>query len=142
MKRIFTRVAILQLALLMMLSPVMASNFSEPVPASNPSEPSSAEVKAALSEFKSLSHKERRMRIKEAKKELRKFKADKKSGKAAETSTVLLVILAILLPPLAVYLHEDEINSRFWISLVLTLLFWIPGVIYALIVVLSPNTGQ
>ena len=142
MKRIFTRLAILQLALLVMLSPVMASNFSEPVPASNPSEPSAAEVKSAITEFKSLSHRERRMRIKEAKKELRKFKADKKSGRAAETSTVLLVILAILLPPLAVYLHEDEINSRFWISLVLTLLFWIPGVIYALIVVLSPEKGQ
>jgi len=48
---------------------------------------------------------------------------------------VLLIILAILLPPLAVYLHQGEINSKFWISLLLTLLFFIPGVIYALLVV-------
>jgi len=48
-----------------------------------------------------------------------------------------LVILAILLPPLAVYLHQGEINTKFWISLILTLLFFIPGIIYALIVVLG-----
>jgi len=41
------------------------------------------------------------------------------------------------LPPLAVYLHEGVINSKFWISLLLTLLFWLPGVIYALIVILG-----
>jgi uncharacterized membrane protein YqaE (UPF0057 family) len=39
------------------------------------------------------------------------------------------------LPPLAVYLKEGEVNSRFWISVILTLLFWIPGVIFALLVV-------
>ena len=62
-----------------------------------------------------------------------------KAGKAADdtsTNTLLLVILAILLPPLAVYLHENAINGKFWLSILLTLLFWIPGVIYALIVVL------
>ena len=49
----------------------------------------------------------------------------------------LALIYAILLPPLGVYLHEGEVNTRFWISLLLTLLFFIPGVIYALIVVLG-----
>ncbi|QEC46061.1 YqaE/Pmp3 family membrane protein [Pseudobacter ginsenosidimutans] len=66
---------------------------------------------------------------------LKEYKADKRAGKAAETDQVLLAILAILLPPLAVYLKEGEINSKFWISLILTLLFWIPGVVYALLVV-------
>jgi uncharacterized membrane protein YqaE (UPF0057 family) len=33
-----------------------------------------------------------------------------------------------------VFLHEG-INNRFWISLLLTILFFIPGVIYALLVV-------
>jgi uncharacterized membrane protein YqaE (UPF0057 family) len=46
-------------------------------------------------------------------------------------STVLLVILAILLPPLAVAL-KDGIGGPFVLSIFLTLLFWIPGVIYAL----------
>ncbi|WP_315816010.1 YqaE/Pmp3 family membrane protein [Paraflavitalea speifideaquila] len=63
------------------------------------------------------------------------YKADKKAGKDAETDQVLLAILAILLPPLAVYLKEGTINSKFWISLILTLIFWIPGVVYALLVV-------
>ncbi|MBM3432010.1 MAG: YqaE/Pmp3 family membrane protein [Bacteroidetes bacterium] len=38
-------------------------------------------------------------------------------------------------PPLAVYLHQGEINSKFWISLLLTLLKWVPGVVYALLVI-------
>ncbi|MBC7919901.1 MAG: YqaE/Pmp3 family membrane protein [Ferruginibacter sp.] len=53
----------------------------------------------------------------------------------ADDDKVLEVILAIFIPPLGVYLHEDEINSKFWIDLVLTLLFFIPGVVYALLVV-------
>ena len=100
-------------------------------------EPDPAKVKSAVEELKSLSPKEKRMRVKEAKKEMKAFKIAKKAGKEPSTNTLLLVILAILLPPLAVYLHEGTINSRFWISLILTLLFWLPGVIYALIVVLG-----
>jgi uncharacterized membrane protein YqaE (UPF0057 family) len=53
-----------------------------------------------------------------------------------EISTVLLVILAILLPPLAVYLVSG-IGTDFWISLILTLLFILPGIIFALIKVLG-----
>lgn len=52
-------------------------------------------------------------------------------------NTVLLAILSILLPPLAVYLHQGEVNNKFWLSLVLTLLGWLPGIIYALVVVLG-----
>jgi uncharacterized membrane protein YqaE (UPF0057 family) len=48
---------------------------------------------------------------------------------------VVLIILAILLPPLAVYLHQGEINGKFWISVLLTLLFILPGIIYSLLVV-------
>jgi uncharacterized membrane protein YqaE (UPF0057 family) len=56
------------------------------------------------------------------------------NGLQADSSMVLLIILAILIPPLAVGLKEG-IGSRFWISLLLTLLFFLPGVIYALLVV-------
>ncbi|MBM3440709.1 MAG: YqaE/Pmp3 family membrane protein [Bacteroidetes bacterium] len=55
----------------------------------------------------------------------------------ASQNTVLLAILSILLPPLAVYLHQGEVNNKFWLSLVLTLLGWLPGIIYALVVVLG-----
>ena len=99
--------------------------------------PDPAKVKEAVAALKGLSGKERRDRIKEIKKEMREFKAHKKAGEEPSTNTLLLVILAILLPPLAVYLHQGEINNKFWISLLLTLIFWLPGVIYALIVILG-----
>ena len=135
------RLTIHLFALLIMISTVipasMAASTSEPVSATAPasSEPDPAAVKAAMKDFKSLPRSERKSRLKEAKKMFKQYKADKKAGKEAETDTVLLAILAILLPPLAVYLKEGVINSKFWISLILTLIFWIPGVIYALLVV-------
>ncbi len=107
--------------------------------ASVTTEPDPAKVKEAVDAFKNLSKKEKKERAREVKKEIKAYKAAKKSGKDADTNTLLLVILAILLPPLAVYLHEGEINNRFWISLLLTLLFWLPGVIYALIIILGDN---
>ena len=108
------------------------------IPASAVAEnPDPATVKAAIGTFNSLSKAEKKDKIRDLKKELKVFKAAKKAGNAPSTNTVLLVILAILLPPLAVYLHEGAINKKFWISLLLTLLFFVPGVIYALIVVLG-----
>lgn len=109
------------------------------VPVTSSNEPDPAKVKAAMDEFNSLSRKEKRSRVKEVKKELRAFKIAKKAGKETDTDTVLLVILAILLPPLAVYLYEGEINNRFWISLILTLLGWLPGIIYALVLILGEH---
>ena len=93
-------------------------------------------VTDAMKEFKSLSRVDRKMRIAEAKKALKDYKAQKGSGDVS-TNTLLLVILAILLPPLAVALHENGINGKFWLDLLLTLLFYLPGLIYALIVVLA-----
>jgi uncharacterized membrane protein YqaE (UPF0057 family) len=96
-------------------------------------------IAEAKTEFNSLSKQEKKSRLKEVKKMLKEHKQNVKKGAAKAEggeSKVLLAILAILLPPLAVYLHEDQVNSKFWISILLTLLFWIPGVIYALIVVL------
>ncbi|MET0635643.1 MAG: YqaE/Pmp3 family membrane protein [Chitinophagaceae bacterium] len=136
MKRRILLFVVATITLATSLSPVFAaSSFS--VPSSTTSEPDPAVVKAAQAEFMALSKKEKKAKIKEVKKELKKFNKAKKSGADPSTDTVLLVILAILLPPLAVYLHQGEINTKFWISLVLTLLFWLPGVIYALITVLS-----
>jgi uncharacterized membrane protein YqaE (UPF0057 family) len=104
---------------------------------SNPAEKTAPipTVKELMNSFNSLSRKEKKERFREVKKELKEYKKLKKSGAEPSTNEVLLVILAILLPPLAVYLHQGEINSKFWISLLLTLLFWIPGVIYALLVI-------
>lgn len=54
-----------------------------------------------------------------------------------DSELILYVILAILLPPLAVGLYEGGLTTNFWISVLLTLLFWLPGVIFALIVILG-----
>jgi uncharacterized membrane protein YqaE (UPF0057 family) len=54
----------------------------------------------------------------------------------ADTQKLLLVIIAILLPPLAVGLKAG-IGGAFILNLILTLIFWIPGVLHALYVVLS-----
>ncbi|HOW31457.1 MAG TPA: YqaE/Pmp3 family membrane protein [Bacteroidales bacterium] len=56
---------------------------------------------------------------------------------AADTDTILLVILCFILPPLAVYLKYEEVGTPFIVNLVLTIFFWIPGVIHALYHVLK-----
>ena len=103
------------------------------LPGSN--EPDPTTVKAAFAEFTNLSKKEQKLRVKEAKKQVKVFKKEKKSNKSANVEMWLLIVLAILLPPLAVYLHQGEINGKFWLSILFWFLFIIPGVIYALLVV-------
>ena len=49
---------------------------------------------------------------------------------------VVLIILAILLPPLAVYLKTKSAKDTI-INLVLCCLFWIPGVLHALYLILK-----
>lgn len=51
-------------------------------------------------------------------------------------NTLLLVIVAILLPPLAVGL-KSGFGGAFILNIILWLLFYIPGLIHALIVVLK-----
>ena len=135
MLRTFTRLLFGMMAVLFLSTTVMAASLPAPVS----TEPDPTTVKNAVTSFNALSRREKKARINDVKKYLKEVKAAKRSGAAADDQTVLLVILAILLPPLAVYLHEDEINAKFWISILLTLLFWIPGVIYALIVVLGAD---
>ncbi|WP_407528269.1 YqaE/Pmp3 family membrane protein [Lacibacter sp. MH-610] len=91
----------------------------------------------AMKEWNSLSAKQKRERYKAVKQEIKKYRKEKRRTGAADTDTLLLVILAIILPPLAIYLHQGEINNKFWLGLILTLLFWVPGIIYALIVILG-----
>jgi uncharacterized membrane protein YqaE (UPF0057 family) len=44
---------------------------------------------------------------------------------------LVLIVLAIFLPPLAAFFVVG-LGTHFWINLVLTLLGWVPGVIHAL----------
>lgn len=104
-----------------------------------PIEATNATTNNALKDFKQLSRTERKERLKAVKTALKEYKKQKKAGDEPSTNQLLMVILCILLPPLAVYLHEGEINTKFWISVLLTLLFWLPGIIYALVVVLDKD---
>lgn len=54
----------------------------------------------------------------------------------SDISKLLLVIIAILLPPLAVGLKEG-VGMSLLINIILCILFWLPGMIHALWVVLK-----
>ncbi len=56
---------------------------------------------------------------------------------ASQVNEIVLAILAIFIPPLAVFLFDDAINANFWVDLLLTFLFWIPGVIFAFLVIFA-----
>ena len=49
---------------------------------------------------------------------------------------VLRILLAILLPPLGVFLQVG-IGLQFWINVLLTLLGYVPGIIHAVWVIAS-----
>lgn len=80
---------------------------------------------------------------------LRHVKQSLKAAKKAEADveTLILVILAIVVPPLAVFLYYMELNGQFWLNILLVVLavvFWpisrlliIAAVIHALLVVLG-----
>ena len=118
-----------------------------PTPATEPvvpkAEPSPETVKSAMDELKSLSKHEKKSRLKEVKKAFKEYRAKKKAHMDEDAELILLVILAILLPPLAVYLKEGEFNVKFWISLALLLLvflglaWWLVGALFAVLVVLD-----
>jgi uncharacterized membrane protein YqaE (UPF0057 family) len=55
----------------------------------------------------------------------------------AEGPSVTAVIAAILLPPLGIFLARG-LGPEFWIGTLLTILFWVPGILFALAVVLRP----
>lgn len=49
---------------------------------------------------------------------------------------VIRVLLAILLPPVGVFLQVG-IGAQFWINILLTLLGYIPGIIHAIYIISS-----
>lgn len=64
-----------------------------------------------------------------------KLKAQDTANSAADDMLILLVILCFLLPPVAVGLKAGWDSKKFIISIILTILVWVPGVIYGLLVV-------
>jgi uncharacterized membrane protein YqaE (UPF0057 family) len=67
----------------------------------------------------------------EEKKEIRAILKKDEAGRTNVIGKLLLIIFAIILPPLAVAL-VDGLSGPFWLDLLLTILFYVPGMIYAL----------
>lgn len=55
---------------------------------------------------------------------------------AVTAADPIKIILAILLPPVGVFL-EVGLSGQFWLNLLLTLLGYVPGIIHALYVILK-----
>jgi uncharacterized membrane protein YqaE (UPF0057 family) len=56
-------------------------------------------------------------------------------------TAALSIILAILLPPLAVFLRFG-LGRLFWLDVLLTLVAWLPGAVCALILVLRASARR
>ena len=143
------KILFVPVALLIMNSSIQTTHAAIFLPSSvSTTEPDPSKVKEAVEAFKRLSKKEKKDKLKEARKEIKAFKKAEKAGKEPDTNTLLLAILAILLPPLAVYLHQGEANNKFWITLLLFVLgllgvFFVSwflilvSIVYALIIILG-----
>lgn len=99
------------------------------------------EAKAEAIKAKDLPAKEEKKALKKESKQVKKQlnKELKKNIKAlkqqdADADYVVMMILAIVIPPLGVGLTYG-ITGEFWLSLLLTIIFWLPGAIYSAIVV-------
>jgi uncharacterized membrane protein YqaE (UPF0057 family) len=53
-----------------------------------------------------------------------------------ETNTLLLIIIAILIPPLAVGLKKG-IGGALLLNIILTIVFYIPGLVHAIYLILN-----
>jgi uncharacterized membrane protein YqaE (UPF0057 family) len=51
------------------------------------------------------------------------------------------VVICFFMPPVAVFMKRG-LRVEFWLGLFLTLCFWVPGIVYALIVVAQPDDGK
>jgi uncharacterized membrane protein YqaE (UPF0057 family) len=94
-----------------------------------------AQIKEAVNEFNSLSKNDKKERISKVKAAVQQYKTNLKNGERIDDNKLLAIIFAILIPPVGVVLYENKVTTKFWISLLLTFIFWLPGMIYSLLVV-------
>jgi len=57
-------------------------------------------------------------------------------NKMAAVWDLILIIIAFFLPPLAAFFKKG-LHHEFWISVLLTILGWLPGVLYTWWIILS-----
>ncbi len=66
-----------------------------------------------------------------------KKKTSDKSENSADDLLIILIILCFIIPPIAVGIKTNWDITKLLISILLTVFFWLPGIIYALLVVLD-----
>lgn len=133
MKSTVLRLAIALLSFAMFVTPAQAA-YVPAAAATTTTTDANTELalKNAVKEsWTSLSRAERKSRISAAKDALKNMNG------AASDKTALAVILAILIPFVGVWYYEGKFTNRVLIALLLSLLFYIPGLIYALVVILG-----
>lgn len=85
-------------------------------------------------EYKTAEARQIQQQLRQNRKEIRKaLKSNRPTG---NNNQVLCAVIAIFIPFLGVGLWSG-INMDFWITLLLCFLFWIPGLIYGLYVILA-----
>ena len=102
------------------------------------SEVSTVKTEQKVNEVKASDKAQTKLTVKDkiaAVKAVNKMKKAAKRSDADGIPTVLLFVLAVLLPPIAVGLVTDWDLEQTLISLGLTILCWLPGIIHAIIVV-------
>lgn len=104
-------------------------------PATTTENKTEAQINEAVNEFNQLSKSEKKTRFSNVKSEISKYKSNIKNGEKIDDNKLLAIIFAILIPPVGVVLYENKVTTKFWISLLLTFIFWIPGMVYSLLVV-------
>ncbi|XP_078163432.1 hydrophobic protein LTI6A-like [Carex rostrata] len=55
------------------------------------------------------------------------------------TARCLEILLALVLPPLGVFFRKGLCSLEFWICLLLTILGYVPGMIYAVWIIVKVN---
>ena len=122
--------------------------FGAGAAAVSPAEPATATSAAEADALKqvleynesleSMTAKERRALKREQRRAIKDAVREHKSaGRDGNSSVLLAVILTIIFPPLGMAVWDGGITNKFWISLLLTLLFYLPGLIYVLLQILG-----
>lgn len=134
----FTKTYVFMKALLLSLT--LFFSLMAVVPAHAAVAVQSAATEVAAEEAPQLTKREIRKKKRQERRAKRKaIRAAIKDWRKADISenALLLIIITILLPPLGMLLFEGALTNRVLISLLLTILFYLPGLIYTLIVILG-----
>lgn len=126
------RVVLLSLSLLFCLIAVLPGHAAVAV--------QSAATEVAVKENTTLTKRELRKEKRQERRAQRKaIRSAMKDLRKADVSDelLLIIIITILIPPLGMFLYEGDFTNRVLISLLLTLLFYLPGLIYTLLVILG-----